>query len=78
MTPNKSEPVNTPTGSSETKEDEHTASRVYFAVKEGKTEPMTINAIPKKTMPIQAAMYTKVLLYLIQSYCYFVIDVSAR
>ena len=47
MIPNRREPVNTPTGKSDTKEDEPTASREYFAVREGKTEPTTMNAIPK-------------------------------
>jgi hypothetical protein len=63
--PKINEPNNTPTGRNVTKDEAPTVSRAYLAVREGKTEPITINAIPKKAIPIHAAIYTKVLLYFI-------------
>jgi hypothetical protein len=71
MIPNRIVPANTPAGRSDTKEDEPILSREYSAVREGSTEPMTINAIPKKAMPMQAAIYTNLLLYFIQFFISF-------
>jgi hypothetical protein len=63
--PKTSDPDKTPIGRNVTSDEAFTASKAYLAVNAGKTVPITMNAIPKKAIPVHAAIYTDSLLYII-------------